>query len=112
MEKTRFDGNKEDKQAFAWNIFASYWDWGVIYSPYCKNENGYSYFLNLGDKVSFYSLTGDTGECLGEVISLGPDTEFVVKVEKDWLKQSDTVSIEIAGMNALIAEDEHTSQFL
>ena len=32
--------------------------------------------------------------------------------EEDWLKQLDTVSIEIAGMNALIAEDEHTSQFL
>jgi hypothetical protein len=31
--------------------------------------------------------------------------------EEDWLKQLDTVSIEIAGMNALI-EDEHTSQFL
>ena len=31
---------------------------------------------------------------------------------EDWLKQLDTVSIEIAGMNALIAEDEHTSQFL
>lgn len=70
-------------------------DWGVIYSPYYKNENGYSYFLNLGDKVSFYSLTGDTGECLGEVISLGPDTEFVVKVEKDWLKQSEDSKIDI-----------------
>lgn len=32
--------------------------------------------------------------------------------EEDWLKQLDTVSIEIAGMNALIAEDEHTSHFL
>lgn len=32
--------------------------------------------------------------------------------EEDWLKQLDTVSIEIAGMNALIAEDKHTSQFL
>ena len=32
--------------------------------------------------------------------------------EEDWLKQLDTVSIEIAGMNALIAEDEYTSQFL
>ena len=32
--------------------------------------------------------------------------------EEDWLKQLDTVSIEIAGMNALIAENEHTSQFL
>ena len=32
--------------------------------------------------------------------------------EEDWLKQLDTVSIEIAGMNTLIAEDEHTSQFL
>ena len=32
--------------------------------------------------------------------------------EEDWLKQLDTVSVEIAGMNALIAEDEHTSQFL
>jgi hypothetical protein len=32
--------------------------------------------------------------------------------EEDWLKQLDTVSIEIAGMNVLIAEDEHTSQFL
>lgn len=32
--------------------------------------------------------------------------------EEDWLKQLDTVSIEIAGMNALVAEDEHTSQFL
>ena len=31
--------------------------------------------------------------------------------EEDWLKQLDTVSIEIAGMNALV-EDEHTSQFL
>lgn len=32
--------------------------------------------------------------------------------EENWLKQLDTVSIEIAGMNALVAEDEHTSQFL
>ena len=32
--------------------------------------------------------------------------------EEDWIKQLDTVSIEIAGMNALITEDEHTSQFL
>lgn len=32
--------------------------------------------------------------------------------EEDWLKQLGTVSVEIAGMNALIAEDEHTSQFL
>ena len=32
--------------------------------------------------------------------------------EEDWLKQLDTVSIEIAGMNALIVEDGHTSQFL
>ena len=32
--------------------------------------------------------------------------------EEDWLKQLDTVSIEIAGMNTLIVEDEHTSQFL
>lgn len=31
--------------------------------------------------------------------------------EEDWLKQLDTVSIEIAGMNALI-ESEQTSQFL
>lgn len=31
--------------------------------------------------------------------------------EEDWLKQLDTVSIEIAGMNALI-KDEYTSQFL
>jgi hypothetical protein len=31
--------------------------------------------------------------------------------EEDWLKQLDTVSIEIAGMNSLI-ETEHTSQFL
>ena len=31
--------------------------------------------------------------------------------EEDWLKQLDTVSIEIAGMNALI-KGEDTSQFL
>ncbi len=31
--------------------------------------------------------------------------------EEDWLKQLDTVSIEIAGMNALI-KSEYTSQFL
>ena len=31
--------------------------------------------------------------------------------KEDWLKQLDTVSIEIAGMNALI-ESEQTSQFL
>lgn len=31
--------------------------------------------------------------------------------EEDWLKQLDTVSIEIAGMNSLI-ETEHASQFL
>ena len=31
--------------------------------------------------------------------------------EEDWLKQLDTVSIEIAGMNALI-KSENTSQFL
>lgn len=30
---------------------------------------------------------------------------------EDWLKQLDTVSIEIAGMNAVI-KTEHTSQFL
>lgn len=30
---------------------------------------------------------------------------------EDWLKQLDTVSIEIAGMNSLI-KTEHTSQFL
>ena len=30
---------------------------------------------------------------------------------EDWLKQLDTVSIEIAGMNALI-KSEYTSQFL
>lgn len=32
--------------------------------------------------------------------------------EEDWLKQLDTVSIEIAGMNALIEKSEQTSQFL
>lgn len=31
--------------------------------------------------------------------------------KEDWLKQLDTVSIEIAGMNSLI-ETKHTSQFL
>ena len=31
--------------------------------------------------------------------------------DEDWLKQLDTVSIEIAGMNALI-KSEYTSQFL
>ena len=31
--------------------------------------------------------------------------------EEDWLKQLDTVSIEIAGMNAVIKADQ-TSQFL
>ena len=31
---------------------------------------------------------------------------------EDWLKQLDTVSIEIAGMNSLIEEGKHTSQFL
>ena len=32
--------------------------------------------------------------------------------EEDWVKQLDTVSIEIAGMNALIHESGFTSQFL
>ena len=31
--------------------------------------------------------------------------------EEDWIKQLDTVSIEIAGINALLS-DENTSQFL
>ena len=32
--------------------------------------------------------------------------------EEDWLKQLDTVSIEIAGMHALLIGEKHTSQFL
>ena len=31
--------------------------------------------------------------------------------EEDWIKQLDTVSIELAGMNALVSSEE-TSQFL
>ncbi len=79
--------------SFEYNNLA---DWGTIYSPYFKNEKGYySYFFDLGDKVSFCSISGDTGECFGEVISLGPDTEFVVKIEKDWLKRTEDSKIGI-----------------
>lgn len=70
-------------------------DEGVLYSTYYKNDSGYSYFYNLGDKISFYSLTGDTGECFGEIISLGPANEFVVKLSKNWLERSKDSKIDI-----------------
>ena len=70
-------------------------DEGVLYSTYYKNDSGYSYFYNLGDKISFYSLTGDTGECFGEIISLGPANEFVVKLSKNWLESSKDSKIDI-----------------
>ncbi len=70
-------------------------DWGIIYSPYYKTDKGYSYFLNMGDKVGFYSVTGFTGQCLGEVVSLGSGTEFVVKIEKEWLEKSKDSKISI-----------------
>ena len=65
-------------------------DWGLLYSPYYKNENGYySYFLKLGDKFHFSDTIGDVGEsCDGQIISIGPDSEFVVKVSKYWFEKA------------------------
>ena len=96
LEKVDLSDDEKDFYltfSFEYNKLA---DWGTIYSPYFKNEKGYySYFFDLGDKVSFSSISGDTGERFGEVISLGPATEFVVKIEKDWLKRSEDSKIGI-----------------
>ncbi len=72
-------------------------DWGLLYSPYYKNQNGnYSYFTKLGGKVHFGDAIGDVGEnCDGEIISVGPDTEFVVRVSKAWFEKASNCKIYI-----------------
>lgn len=65
-------------------------DWGVIYSTYYKNEKDkYSYLINLGDTVEFSSFSGEFDTFKGEVISVGPNSEFVVEVNKDLIENTE-----------------------
>ena len=72
-------------------------DWGLLYSPYFKNEKGnYSYFTKVGGTVRFSSALADFEGRDCEIISVGPDTEFVVKVSKYWLENARNCKIDIA----------------
>ncbi len=72
-------------------------DWGLVYSPYYKNENGnYSYFTKVGGTVRFSSALADFEGCDCEITSVGPDTEFVVKVSRYWLENARDCKINLA----------------